>query len=198
MFSPAITVFSSNYSSNSGGVFSKISHAKYESSISSDVYQQLSNYALSIKTLTEEYAQGEFSLVADILNLATYETMSTELYNLAKDSTVYPDYEILRQTICSALAGLYQSILQHVNLLETENQLADAQQFAAILKDPAKLQDYINRQKTRRNLFPESNVSVGTSAQLRPEYARYIALYGFPAGAVFEMDKLAEILRELE
>jgi hypothetical protein len=34
-------------------------------------------------------------------------------------------------------------------------------------------------------------------ATAKPEYLQYIKLYGYPAGGIFEMEKLAPILREL-
>lgn len=189
MFSNSITCFSSNYSSGQNIVQSSNIAQK------TSIYTVLSDYSKSIQTLTEEYAKGEFALVAQILTQQTYNEMALHLNDLAQDPALYPDYETLRKTLCSAFAGIYQSIIQYANLLETEIQLTEAQTMANILKDPAQLQEYINKLKSRRTLFPESNVKLNTAAQLKPEYAEYIRLYGFPQGGVFDMDRLAEILR---
>jgi hypothetical protein len=194
MFSGPITLFSRNYASGQN-IMQPMNTATIPNIANTSIYTVLSNYTQSIQALTDEYAQGEFALVAGILTQSTYNQMAIELNDLAQDPAVYPDYEILRKTIVSAFAGIYQSIIQYSNLLETETQLAAAQEMANILKDPEKLQDYINKQKSRRALFPESKVKLNTAAQLKPEYAEYIRLYGFPQGGVFDMDKLAEILR---
>lgn len=160
-------------------------------------YTELSNYVKTIKTLTDEYALGEIALVAQILTQTEYEKMAVDLNNLAKDETVCPEYEVLRKSICSSLSGLYQSILQYAVLLDTEAKLTECQTMANILKDPVLLQDYINKQKSRRLLFPDSKINIGLQAQLKPEYAKYVQLYGFPPGAVFDMDKLAQIIKNL-
>lgn len=208
MFSGPITVFSSNYSggplSNSYndcrakcGINNNNNGCAAGSTGSSYMYNVLSNYIKSIQTLTDEYAQGEFLLVSQILTQDMYDKLATDLNNFAKDPATFPEYEILRKTICSALSGLYQSIIQHALLLDTESKLAACQEMENILKDPVLLQQYINEQKHHRSLFPESNVALTTQAQLKPQYAEYVSLYGFPTGGVFEMDKLAEIIKRL-
>jgi hypothetical protein len=191
MFSVPITIFSRNYASGQNII------QPQNTMQNTSIYTVLSDYSKSIQTLTEEYAKGEFALVAEILTQKTYNEMATHLNDLAQDPALYPDYETLRKTIVSAFAGIYQSIIQYANLLKTETQLTEAQTMANILKDPVQLQDYINKQKSHRALFPESNVKLNTAAQLKPEYAEYIRLYGFPQGGVFDMDRLAEILRRV-
>jgi hypothetical protein len=196
MFSSTITLFSRNYASGQN-IMQPANQSKTVYVESTSIYSVLSKYTQSIQTLTDEYAQGEFALVAGILTQSAYNQIAIELNDLALDPAVYPDYEILRKTIVSSFAGIYQSIIQYSTLLETETKLAAAQELANILKDPEKLQAYINEQKTRRVLFPESKVKLNMAAQLKPEYAEYIRLYGFPQGGVFDMVKLAEILRLL-
>jgi hypothetical protein len=39
---------------------------------------------------------------------------------------------------------------------------------------------------------------VETIAVVRPEIMEYIRLYGFPCGAIFETDKLAEIVAQIK
>jgi hypothetical protein len=161
------------------------------------MYAALSNYTKTIQTLIDEYARGEFALVAEILTMDMYNQMAVDLNNLAQDPAIFPEYETLRKTICASLSGLYQSIIQHSILLETESEFAKCEDMANILKDPVRLQAYIDEQKRNRSLFPESNVALTIPAQLKPQYAEYVRLYGFPAGGVFDMDKLAEIIKHL-
>jgi len=162
-----------------------------------DLYSTLSRYISSIKTLTDEYAKGEISVVATILTQDTYNKMSIDLNALKTDHTRYPYYENLRLSTCSTFSGLYQSIIQYTNLIHIQTELTKAQEKANILDDPAKLQDYINELKTQRSIFPESIVKTEVAATIKPEYVEYIRLYGFPAGSVFEMDKLAEIRKTI-
>lgn len=160
-----------------------------------DVYINLSSYIQTVKTLTDEYAKGEFAIVAKLLTPNTYKEMSIALNRLAQDPRLYPDYEKIRNAICSTFSGLYQSIIQYSQLVETTIQLSEAQALVDILKDPVRLQEYINEQKSQRALFADSHVQLQTVAQLKPEYAEYIRLYGFPTGGVFDMEKLANILK---
>jgi hypothetical protein len=44
-----------------------------------------------------------------------------------------------------------------------------------------------------RSILPDSKVTIIT-AEIKAEYAEYIQMYGFPDGAVFEMDKLANAI----
>jgi hypothetical protein len=185
-------MFSKNSASSSGVIATKNS-AEFASRV--DVYVNLSTYIQTVKTLTDEYAKGEFVIVSQLLTPDTYKEMSISLSRLTQDSRVYPDYEKIRKTICSTFSGLYQSIIQYSQLVETTRQLSEAQVLVNILKDPVRLQEYIKQQKSQRELFPESQVKLQTMAQLKPEYNKYIRLYGFPAGGVFDMEKLASIVK---
>jgi len=186
-----VSIFSKNYGPN-GVIATKNS---VESTPRVDVYINLSSYIQTVKTLTDEYAKGEFAIVAKLLTPNIYKEMSIALNRLAQDPRVYPDYEKIRNAICATFSGLYQSIIQYSQLVETTIQLSKAQALVDILKDPVRLQEYINEQKSQRALFAESHVQLQTVAQLKPEYAEYIRLYGFPTGGVFDMEKLANILK---
>ena len=186
-----VSLFSKNSGPN-GVIATKNS---VESTPRVDVYINLSSYIQTIKTLTDEYAKGEFAIVAKLLTPNIYKEMSIALNRLAQDPRVYPDYEKIRNAICATFSGLYQSIIQYSQLVETTIQLSKAQALVDILKDPVRLQEYINEQKSQRALFAESHVQLQTVAQLKPEYAEYIRLYGFPTGGVFDMEKLANILK---
>jgi uncharacterized protein YeaC (DUF1315 family) len=144
----------------------------------------------------KEYSQGNFFEVANVLSAEVYNRMSMLLGSLAADAGKYPDYETLRQVNTEALAGMYQAVLQYSNLVDTQLRLETVEEHDSILYDPVKLQDWINRLKQQRQLFPESKVQV-RAATLKPEYALYVKLYGFPKGAVFETDKMNTVLNML-
>ena len=161
-----------------------------------DMYSKLAVVSRTINTLMNEYSQGNFYEVANTLTAAVYNRMSLLLAALAADAGKYSDYETLRQVNMDALAGMYQAVLQYSTLVDTQNKLTMSQDHDSILYDPVKLQEWINGLKQQRQLFPESRVQI-TSAILKPEYALYTQLYGFPYCGVFEPDKLSAVLNML-
>jgi hypothetical protein len=161
-----------------------------------DMYKKLADIMTTINTLLSEYSKGNIPEVASILTQDAYHELSIKLAALAVPATKYPEYETIRASTRTTLAGLYQSIIQYVECVNCEEQLAVAKENESILYDPVKLKEYIEKLKRNRYLFPESNVQV-ISASLKPEYAAYIRLFGFPEGAVFETDRLAFVLNQL-
>lgn len=162
-----------------------------------DMYTRLSVVSRTINTLMKEYAQGNFYEVANTLTQPVYNKMSLLLGALAADAGKYPEYEVLRQVNTEALGGMYQAVLQYSTLVDTQNKLSIVEEHDSILYDPERLQEWINGLKQRRSLFPESKVQI-KSAKLKPEYALYVQLYGFPAGGVFEPDKMNAVLNMLD
>lgn len=187
------SVFALNVSSSGGSAFST-GESRNINLIA--MYKTLSTYIQTITTLLNEYSRGRFYEVASILTQDVYNKMSLELNNLAYNPNKYPDYEGLRLSNVNALHGLYKSIIQYSELVETENKLSASRENEAILYNPVKLREYIDGLKTSRVAFNDSNVSA-IAATLKPEYAEYIAQHGYPEGGIFEMDKLADIFKRL-
>ena len=70
--------------------------------------------------------------------------------------------------------------------------------LTSILTDPKKLREYIdNLNKKHSLILPSAEVTV-VAAKIKPEYLEYIKLYGYPAGGIFDMDKLGEIIERLK
>ena len=128
-----------------------------------------------------------------ILTREKYNTLAEQLLALSKTNTVY---EQIRKTIARALEGLYQGVLQHILLINTEYKLIIASEKASILDDMCKLREYLEHMKESLCILPDSEVSIVTAA-VKPEYLKYIQLHGYPEGGVFEVDKLAEILKTM-
>lgn len=156
-----------------------------------NMFIKLSNYIESIKILFYEYSLGNIDMVASILNMQTYETISVEFKKLSVSEQKYPKYEQLRQNYIYAITGLYQSLLQNLKLKEAKTSLASALDRASILDDPVKLKNYINTFKSA--IFPDTSVQI-ISATIKPEYLEYIKLYGYPASNIFDPDKLGDII----
>jgi hypothetical protein len=183
------TAFSKNVDSGNGYM---VKYITVHDTIVPKMYAKLAAYAKTVQALLDQYAAGNILLVANMLSLTVYNQMSIDLYNLAQNPTTYPDYEILRTSITSSLSGLYQSILQHQNLVDLESQLTSAEKCCDILKDPVKLQDYINNLRRTKSILPSTVVTMPT-VSIKPQYAEYIRLYGYPDGGVFNMDRLAPL-----
>lgn len=160
------------------------------------MYSKLSVVVTTINALMKEYSKGNFYAVANILTQTAYNKLSINLSNLAAEANKYPEYEIIRASTTSALAGLYQSIIQYTEYVDIQAQLEIAKDHEAILYDPVRLKEHIEKMNQRRRIFPDSKVQV-ISATLKPEYAAYVKQFGFPEGAVFDPDKLAIILKQL-
>jgi hypothetical protein len=160
------------------------------------MYAKLAAVVQTINTLMLEYSKGHFYAVANILTRTTYNKLSISLASLAVPANKYPDFETIRTSSTSALGGLYQSILQYSEYVDIQAQLELAREHESILYDRVKLQEFIDKMNQNKRIFPDSKVTV-MSATLKPEYAEYIKQFGFPEGAVFEPDKLAQVLQKL-
>jgi hypothetical protein len=159
-----------------------------------NMFIKLSNYIESIKILFYEYSLGNISMVASILTLQTYETISVQFAKLSVSKKKYPKYEQLRKSYVYAISGLYQSLLQNLKMNECESSLNSALDRASILDNPDKLKEYINGFKS--TIFPDTSVQI-IAAKIKPEYLEYINLHGYPESNVFDPDKLGEIILRL-
>ena len=155
-----------------------------------DIYKQLAEFTKKIDHLFDLFSQGQFSQIVLVLTRDKYNSLAVELLNLAKND---PTYEQIRTTIAKSLEGLYQGILQHILLINTQYELIKVSKKASILDDMCKLREYLEHMKETLCILPDSEVSIVT-ASVKPEYLQYIQLYGYPEGGVFEVDKLAGIL----
>jgi hypothetical protein len=183
---------------NKNSVITNLSNRRNNNTceILDDLYTRLASYIGTIRTLLYEYSKGNFYAVANILTREVYNRMSTELLSLAVNPIKYPNYETFRVTYTSALEGLYQSILQYSLLVDTNVKIDNLQYYKDVLTDPKKLKDYIESLKRSNKVFDDAVVQI-PKAGIKPQYAEYIKRHGFPEGGVFEMDKLADIMNDL-
>ena len=163
--------------------------------IDEDIYKTLATYSETVQNLLLQFSLGNFKQVSTILNRKYYQYLSVKLANITYID--YPIYEQLRQSIKKSLQGLYKAIEQYNVLANTKEILKTTQERASILDDMQKLRDYVNNLKKNVSIFPEMNVTI-IRAEIKPEYAEYIKLYGYPQGGIFDMDRLADILINME
>lgn len=161
-----------------------------------DHYKDLATYSTTLQQLLDSYSQGDFYAVANAFTQDVYNQMAVDINNLALDPAVYPYYEELRLMLIASLEGLKQSTLQYATMVNLESQLTSCQEYQNILYDPVKLQEFLNSLKKTVRIFPDVSVKV-MRAEVKQEYLEYIKLYGYPPGGIFEMDKMAPILKQL-
>ena len=162
--------------------------------INDDLYKRLADFTILLNTLLVLFSEGKFSQVALILTNTEYASLATQLINLKQND---PVYEQLRFTIARSLEGLYQGVLQYIVLINTQYKLIKETERASILDDMKKLMEYLKKMKESLCILPDSEITV-VKVSIKPEYAEYIKLYGYPEGGVFEIDKLAYILADFK
>jgi hypothetical protein len=196
---PIKTLFNDNINSTEKNLFITnevtTTTTKVVININEDIYKTLATFSETIQNLLLQFSLGNFKQVSTILNRRYFQYLSIKLSNITYID--YPIYEQLRQSIKKSLQGLYKAIEQYNVLANTREILKTTQERAAILDDMQKLREYVNNLKKNVSIFPEMNVTI-IRAEIKPEYAEYIRLYGYPQGGIFDMDRLAEILINME
>lgn len=159
--------------------------------IDENIYKVLADYSVIIQKLLFEFSLGNFQYVSSILTNRYYQYLSIKLSQIIYVD--YPIYEQLRVSIKYSLQGLYKSIQQYKLLLSAQASIITITERASILDDMEKLRNYINSLKKNMSIFNNLEVTA-VKAQIKPEYAEYIKLHGYPSSGVFDMDKLGAIL----
>lgn len=152
------------------------------------------NIGSNLNNLLQNFSKGDFVAVKNELD-QNYDRLSITIRNNSKPEFLY--YEIMRILMNKTLDGLRQCIFQYLNLMDAANKLEKCNEYKAILDDPEKLKEYINSLSRRFYLFDMEPVKM-IKATLKPQYAAYVSLYGFPESGIFESDKMGDILYKLE
>ncbi len=149
------------------------------------------------------YKGGQFGELNELFTTEQYNKLSSNLINSTLLKNVSEDYQYnarlftyYREAFHRVLEGLQKSIFQNEELTTTQSQLVTAQEKADILDDMAKLREYLEN-KQSQIFFADVSTQLTTMAVLKPQYQRYIDLYGMPDGLIFESQKMAEIIQDL-
>tara|TARA_Y100000389_G_scaffold19216_1_gene16670 strand:+ start:1435 stop:2121 length:687 start_codon:yes stop_codon:yes gene_type:complete len=149
------------------------------------------------------YKGGQFGELNELFTTEQYNKLSSNLINSTLLKNVSEDYQYnarlftyYRESFHRVLEGLQKSIYQNEELTTTQSQLVTAQEKADILDDMAKLREYLEN-KQSQIFFADVSTQLTTMAVLKPQYQRYIDLYGMPDGLIFESQKMAEIIQDL-
>jgi len=181
-------------------VFQQVNH-EYVTTITTNqceltlsYYAILANSLAMVNELMIDFSLGKFDLVAQVLTMETYNSLSLLLNGLQKNAFLFADYEKIRTSIINALQGLLQAVNQYSILKNTEDKLKVTQETAEILNDMDKLREYLAKLKKSYSVFPEQKYNMTVKATLKPQYTEYIKRYGYPPGGIFEMNRLAECI----
>lgn len=102
------------------------------------------------------------------------------------------------------IIDLYESIFMSIKYFyflygEVKNNEAQCLKYkkdSEILNDMEKLKEYINQQQNNMNLFTTLTVK-SSKLDVKPEYLRYIELYGLPYKMIFDPILLQKIIDEM-
>lgn len=158
-----------------------------------NLYTLLANALTSINQLFLDFSLGNFSSVSEVLTLDKFSQLSLLFGGLQQNSYKYPNYEEIRTTIVKTLQGLMNTAHLYADLMNVKIQLANCEERDKILTDMKLLEEYIKTLRGITVLFNPEPVTV-IAAEIKPQYAMYIKLYGYPANGLFEPDKLAECI----
>ena len=208
MFAVGKSLFTSNrpYYSNNMYVTSSSGTGTASGASGDETYliKQLlvSETMTTITTYYTSYISGQFDEIARIFLLTNpveneFSKLSLALTKLSKNSK-YTTYEMVRASILKSLQVLQQGLYQYMAKVTATGQLETAQAKAKIVDDINLLNEYIEKLNNTNEsyVFPEVVVDAPIFT-IRPEYEKYIELYGFPAGGVFDPVLLGQIIAEM-
>lgn len=144
------------------------------------LYKLYKNVGEELEGLLNLFSDGDLAELKSELTYEAYSKLSVLLSNEA-----YPDsfgYTMIYNALNSALEGLYKSTLLDISYKD---------QIAVLT---AKLKFCENKEG---GAFLSGVGTMSVVGLIRPEIKEYISLYGMPPGAVFDTEKLAEIVKRL-
>jgi hypothetical protein len=153
-------------------------------------YGDLARIVANINPIIYNYSIGNFEYVIEYFTSLVYYDLTMELFKLKQDENIFPEYEVLRQSITRTLEGLNKAVQIYNDFQSNKLQLISTRNRASILDNMSELKKYIESLVGSISLFPDVAIT-SIAATLKPEIAIYIKLYGFPDGGIFDTDKLA-------
>jgi len=190
------SVFSSSISSGGGrSAFSGSGGGGGgQSALTMKKFKKLTKTTKTLEPIFNAYQEGSYNQLKDLLTQNKYQKYSVQLRNLKERKSKHPEYEDLRGIATKSLQGVYKALQQFTDVRDLEQQLENIQDAEDILYNPQKLHEYLQTLQPEEAVLPDTNVTA-IAATLRPEYAEYISLYGFPEDGIFDMDLLGDILK---
>lgn len=157
-------------------------------------YNYLAKITLTINILLIYFSNAQYQELSLLFTIDLYNKLSVELNNIKYEEDI--NYENIRKSILLSIQGLQQTKTLYTNLVSLEQNNQWLMEQNSILHDRTKLNKYIQELLSEKSLFPPQSFTL-IAATLRPEYAEYVRLYGFPESGIFDMEKLAVILQNI-
>ena len=153
--------------------------------------------------MLQNFSQSEFQELNENLTMDKYSWLSNKIINDAQIKNVSETFtyntklfNLYKTTIHNVLEGLLQSKTQYKILNSTKLELETSKAKAGILDDMEKLREYLEGIQKEMSLMT-MDIKLDVIANIKPQYKRYINLYGMPENFVFDSEKLAVIVKDL-
>ena len=185
-------------------------------SIDPGIYTNANNFPLliynsgsscSLDALFNDYSISRINYFLQFLKNDQYDEVFSELttdetqkilYGLYKLKTSVSDY-------FGTIIDLYESIFMSVKyfyflygeLKNNESQCLKYKEDSEILNDIEKLKEYIKQQQLNMNAITSFTIKA-QKLNIKPEYAKYIELYGLPYKMIFDPVLLQEIIDDMK
>lgn len=181
---------------NAHFVFGYTKHAEINT-IQNSVPSIFNTLIENLQEVIYNYSLARINNVIDIIETPKFIAMITKQLKMIQQKIKNePSQNKLRELLKNIYEGLQQSVIQNATLLNTIEQLEKCKERSSILDNTDKLKEHIEKINASYRLFDIPNIK-SIAAKLKPEYAKYIELYGYPEGSVFDTDKLNDIRIEL-
>ncbi len=145
--------------------------------------------------IMNNYINKQFTEVTENIKTPDYTQLIRKIFNAKLTSL--PEFEKVRVILVDIMGMLSQGSLQYKEKIGLKQQLDAALERAGILDDMDLLQEFINNLKQSMCLLPPTFVTSQTVGILKPQYAQYINLYGYPENHIFNPELLGQILNQL-
>lgn len=146
-----------------------------------------------IQNVINHYYLGQFEEMLNLLTKPKLIELARLVHSYRKSPKIYPTYEKVRALLKLYLEGLTKSITQYLDLINLKEVLKKCEERCSILDDMKKLKEYIDGLNKTINIFSPPPVHV-VAAQILPEHATYLRMYGYPLGGIFDPEKLNDII----
>lgn len=185
-----------NVSKSIFGKGMKLQRDHKSSTFSEDLLRPLNTQALDQMI---QYFQAGAVNDSEIINTETMtrdllSSLSLRLSSQRKNSRSFRYYEATRILIERALESLFRFAEVSQQLADCNERLEATAERAHILDDLDALREYLDDLRRQTSPLEEQTLSV-IPAMLKPEYAEYVRLYGFPDGGAFNEALLSDITR---
>lgn len=161
------------------------------------VHSTLTELISQINKIMSSYNNGDINAIDQFIKSGDIYFIASQLINICNDYPQYKDIQIIVEYNLDVLNSLNKILADYLNCAANAADLAIAQEYAKILKDPVLLQEYINNLKKNIAVLPALFVTV-INPVINPNILAYITKYGIPSDGVYDTTLMAEIIYNLD